>query len=200
MKKPLIIIFCVCMTFTLTAQEQSKQKEVGLVLKNLDNFGLSFKKGTKNSLWRLNTLVSWGYNRYDDQDTIVYKSNQKGFTLKFGKEFRKTIVENLEFRFGADISFSYSRYKSDNNDKTISDFDYTFKRMNYKTGLNLVLGLNYVIKDKFVIGAELLPGVSYFYEVTKNKFNNNDEIKEDNSGINYGFSNSDVLISFSYRF
>ncbi len=201
MKKSLIIIFSVCLTFTLSAQEQSKQKEIGLVFRNFDSFGLSFKKGTTNSLWRFKTLVLTGENSFDNQeDTLIYKKSGIGFSVSLGKEFRKTIVENLEFRFGADIYFSYSRFKSDTNDKTINDNDDVSKHMIYRPGLNLVLGLNYVIKDKFVIGAEIQPGVSYAYNVSKEKLNNADETKADNSTFTYGFSNTAVLVSLSYRF
>ena len=49
MKKPLMLLICLTMTYSLMAQEQEpvqekvKQKEVGLVFRNLDNFGLTFK-------------------------------------------------------------------------------------------------------------------------------------------------------------
>ena len=108
MKKSLLILLCLSMSYYLIAQETVKQREIGLVFSNLDNFGLTFKIGTDKSLWRFNTLFITGNNMDNTSDSLVNKQNNMGFGVKIGKEYRKKIVANLELRFGADISFTYS--------------------------------------------------------------------------------------------
>ena len=120
MKKSLMILLCLSMSYILMAQETVKQKEIGLVFSNLDNFGLTFKSGTDKSLWRFNTLFISGNNLDNTADSLVNKQSNIGFGVKIGKEYRKDLVNNLELRFGADLSFSYNQSKSDYNDKTIN--------------------------------------------------------------------------------
>lgn len=203
MRKSLLILLCLSMSYYIMAQETVKQKEIGLVFSNLDNFGLTFKTGTDKSLWRFNTLFISGNNMDNTSDSIENKQSNIGFGVKIGKEYRKKIVDNLELRFGGDLSFSYNQSKYDYNDKTIYDYDRKNERTTYQPGINLVFGLNYKFNDKFVLGAELLPSFSYITgtSVEKNYSNsNNEELKSDISGFSYGLSNTSVLLSLSYRF
>ncbi len=203
MRKLLLILLCLSMSYFLMAQETVKQKEIGLVFSNLDNFGLTLKTGTDKSLWRFNTLFISGTNMDNTADSLVNKQSNIGFGLKVGKEYRKNIVDNLELRFGADLSFRYTQSKTDYNDKTVDDHDRLNERTTYQPGINLVFGFNYVINENIVLGAELLPSFSYVTgtSLEKNYYNNNgEEIKSYISGWNYGLSNTSVLLSLAYRF
>jgi len=191
------------MPLFLMAQESMKQKEIGLVFNNLDNFGLTYRTGSDKSLWRFNTLFISGNNMDETADSSVNKQNNMGFGFKFGKEYRKDIVKNLELRFGIDLSFTYSQSKYDYNDKTVDDDDRLDEQTTYRPGINLVFGLNYVINDRIVIGAELLPNFSYTFGTSIEKYsyiNNGNEVKSDISGFSYGLSNTSALISLAYRF
>lgn len=199
MKKTLMILICLSMSYILLAQETVKQKEIGLVFMNLDNFGLTFKTGTDKSLWRFNTLFISGNNMENTTDSFVHKHSNMGFGVGIGKEYRKNIVENLELRFGADLSFTYSQSKSDNDHKTIDINDSLSERITYIPGVNLVFGLNYKLSGNIVIGVELLPNFRYTTG-TSTHINNDVEVKSDISGFNYGLSNTSVLLSLSYRF
>jgi len=203
MRKSLLILLCLSMSYYLMAQETVKQKEIGLVFSNLDNFGLSFKTGTNKSLWRFNTLFITGNNTDNTADSLVNKQSNMGFGVKIGKEYRKDLVDNLEFRFGADISFTYSQSKSEYDDKTVNDYDRLNKQTTYRPGVNLVFGFNYKLGDNFVIGAELLPNFSYTAGTSTEKYyntNNGDDVKSDISGFSYGLSNTSVLLSLAYKF
>lgn len=198
-----MILVCLSMPYFVMAQEEVKQKELGLVFSNLDNFGLTFRTGTNKSLWRFNTLFINGSNNDNTADSLVNKQSNMGFGVKIGKEYRKNIAEHLELRFGADLSFSYSQSKSDYDDKTINSNDRLSEQIIYKPGVNLVFGLNYKLSSNFVTGAELLPNFSYTTGTLTEKYyyiNNGDEVKSDISGFNYGLSNTSVLLSLSYRF
>lgn len=203
MRKSLLILFCLSVSYFLMAQETVKQKEIGLVFSNLDNFGLSFKTGTNKSLWRFNTLFITGNNVGYTADSLVDKQSNTGFSVKIGKEYRKNIIDNLEMRFGADLSFRYYQNKSDYDDKTVDDYDRSNERTTYQPGINLVFGFNYLLGDNLLIGAEILPSFSYTTGKSVEKryyINDGEEIKRDISGFNYGLSNTSVLLSLAYRF
>jgi len=89
MKKNVLILLTIIMSYTLMAQQ--KQKEVGLVFNNLNNFGLSYKTGTNKALWRFNTMFISGYNinSSSDRDSIsdVNNENLFGFGISMGREF-----------------------------------------------------------------------------------------------------------------
>jgi len=190
------------MSNLIMAQEAVKQKEIGLVFNNLYNFGLTFKTGTDKSLWRFNTILI-SVNKMDEKaDSLVSKDGNMGFGVKIGKEYRKNIVDNLELRFGADLSFTYSQNKYEYDDKTL-DYYRLNEQTTYQPGINLVFGFNYLFGENILIGAELLPGFTYITGESVEKRNNgNDrgEIKSDISGFKYGLSNTSVLVSLAYRF
>ncbi len=208
MKKISLLLLSVSLSYFVIAQESThqqepiKQKEVGLAFSNLDNFGFTYKFGTDKSLWRLNTLFLRGNHMEMPTDSILNVQNELGFGVKFGKEYRKEIVENLEFRYGADLSFNYSASKSEIDDRTLMNMNRLHERKTYSPGINLVLGLNYVVKDKLVIGAEILPNFSYstttqIQKTTSSNYNN--EVRRNITGFNYGFSSSSLLLSIAYR-
>ena len=182
------------------AQENSKQREVGVVFSSFDNFGLTYKTGTEKSLWRFTSLLISGRNTKEVGDSLENNQNNIGFGIKFGKEYRKVIVKNLELRYGADLSFSYNHSTSKNVDISLYNIDLVNEQTIYQPGINLVIGLNYVIKDRFVIGAELLPYFSYITgKYKRSNFRNDEIIESDISGFLYGLSNTSALLSLSYR-
>ena len=90
-------------------QETQKQKEVGIVFRNLDNFGLTFKSGTNKSLWRFSTLLVQGSNFEETTDSVENKQSSRGFGVGFGREYRESISDKIELRFGAELlpNFGY---------------------------------------------------------------------------------------------
>jgi hypothetical protein len=189
------------MSYFSMAQETIKQKEIGLVFSSLENFGLTFRTGTDKSLWRFNTLFISGGTYDQVADSSSNKNSNAGFGIQLGREYRKVIVENLELRLGVDISFSYSKVKSEYEDKTVNDYDRLNEQTRYMPGINLVFGLNYVLNEKMVIGAEILPNFSYTTgtSVEKNLYTYY-EVKSDLSGFSYGLFNHSALLSLVYRF
>ncbi|MGD9995239.1 MAG: hypothetical protein AB7S69_18205 [Salinivirgaceae bacterium] len=204
MKKTILMLACFFAVYSIMAQEAVKQKEIGLVFSNPDNFGIAYKTGTDKSLWRFNTLFISGQNRVSEPtDSSTFKASTIGFGLKLGKEFRKPIADKLEFSYGMDVSFRYSQSKTDRDDNSIGDRDALSKTIVYEPGINLILGLNYLISKNFAIGAELLP---YFYYdkvkllSTTSSNNEIDETESEREGISYGLSNTSALLSIVYRF
>lgn len=203
MRKSLLILLSLFMSYTLMAQEPVKQKEIGLVFSNVNNFGLTYKTGTEKSLWRFNALFINGNNIETTADSLVDKRSNMRFGVRIGKEFRKKLTDKLALRYGVDVSFSYGQSKQEYDYKTANDIDWKSERTTYEPGINLVFGLNYEFSDHFVIGVELLPGFSYTTgtSIDKNYYSSGDEdLESDISGFKYGLSNTSAIISLSYRF
>jgi hypothetical protein len=201
MKKITLLILTLSISLYTLAQENPKQKEVGLVMSSFNSFGLTYRFGNIKSLWRLNTLLIYGNEFNEEADSLETTTNNSGLGFAIGKEFRNSITDNLEIRYGFDVSFDYSTYKRTRDDKTTGNIDYETKNRTYSPGVNLVFGLNYIINEQFVIGAELLPGVSYSTG-TRESYN---WVTEENditniSQINYGISNTSARLTFLYRF
>lgn len=201
MKKALLLGLCFAMSYSLMAQETVKQKEIGIVFKNLDNFELTYKTGTNTALWRFNTLFISGRTFPLDSEDLTNRHSSFGLGLRLGKEFRKNIDENLEFRYGADISFLYSRSKEEYLNDAETAIERTHKINSYRPSLNLVIGLNYVVNQKIVIGAELLPAIGYSFNKNVSEYadgTSNTDLS--NHGISYGLSNSSAALTIAYRF
>ena len=197
------MLFCLSLTLLLMAQEPEKQKEIGLVFSNFDNFGITYKTGTAKSLWRFRTMSISGGKMNQTQDSTLNKQNDFDFGFALGKEYRKEIAKKLELRYGADLSFSYSNHKYDSNDLSVRDNDGISSQTFFRPGFNLVFGLNYILNDNFVIGAEVLPSFNYTTSIAKGEYyndNNFREVKNETLGFSYGLSSNSVLLSLAYRF
>lgn len=197
------ILVVMALVSSLFAQEKTKQREVGLAFTNFDNFGITYKVGNEKALWRYNVLFLSGNLQKENLENSNPTYSRLGFGLKIGKEFRKPIIENLEFRYGLDISFDYHQSKQESEYPESGNLNSSIKSINYEPGINLVVGVNYVIKEHLVIGAEIMPYFSYLFGTSEQKsYNTGSEetITTDFSNISYGFSNSSAMLSLAYRF
>ena len=203
MKKTVIFLLYLSFPNFLFAQQSIKQKEIGLAFSNFDNFGLTYKSGTEKSLFRLHTLFLSGINTKETKENLVENQKDNGFGIKLGQESHKKIVDNLEFRYGFDVSFAYSLSKTETDPNSDEYYSSTSKTVLYKPGFNFVLGVNYVINRNFVVGVELLPEIIYSTGSTTTSYTRNyekNETKTEMSGFSYGFSNNSALITLTYRF
>lgn len=203
MKKQCILFIALLLSFTAISQEKTKQKEVGIIFQNLDNFGLTYKTGSESFMWRFNTMVLTGAvltpNTFNDDTKL--RESVFGFNVSLGAEKRKLIGDNFEFRTGLELFTGYSHTKTIQEIGNVKPLSRIANR-NY--GLNFVLGANY-LKNNFVFGVELLPFISYS---TRNRIENsnlNNEYVEDtktklSSGYSYGISNSSARLTVAYRF
>ncbi len=202
MKKIILILSCICSSFFLMAQEKTTNKEIGIAFSNLDEFGITFRIGSEKSLWRFNTILvsEVEYNYSLDE----YKSTDGDFNcgLKIGREYRKSVTENLELRYGTDISFRFSNSNYEYDSETDDSNDYNRETKYYIPGVNIVLGFNYILKNNFILGAEILPSINYYKRIDKYDYPNNnvENIKNKTSYFKYNLSNSSAVLSLVYRF
>jgi hypothetical protein len=201
MKKILLISISLAISLSILAQEKSKQQEVGLIFNDLNSFGLTFKTGTNRSMWRFNTLLIAGDNINYESDSYNNRRSNTALYFKFGKEFHYVLVDNLEFRVGADVLFNLQKNKDVFTNNLIDNYSTIRESVIYESGINLIFGLNYVINNKLIIGAEILPYISYTTgNNTAKNGNSSNENVQDISEYSYGLSNQSAMLSIAYRF
>jgi hypothetical protein len=201
MKKIALLVLTISLSFYSTAQDNPKQKEVGLVFSNFDNFGITYRFGNNKSLWRINALLINGNNSTRTTDSLSITNEGAGIGVQFGKEFRKKISNSIELRYGLDLAFNYRKSSRIVEDGSIFNSDSDIISTTYTPSIKLVIGLNYVFNDNFLIGAELLPYFSYTSGKTKKYDFNNDRYDiTEITGFGYGFSNDFARITALFRF
>jgi hypothetical protein len=194
----LLIIF-VCSTLSAQEKTSSRLHQVGITFSNLNSFGAIYKTGNDKTLFRL-SLLSLGYvnsNTFGrDQDSVEYKTSQLAAGIRFG--FEKHIPVNKEFCFlaGAEFGFEYRRVNmpgySGNDNKRI---DWTIT-----PGIYLLLGAEYVLKNHWVFGAEITPGVWFDYGKSTTTTNGDISTEITNQVFNAGFKSNSAALSVAYRF
>lgn len=201
MKKLILLIIISTIVLSVNAQEKIKQQELGLVFQNLDNFGVMYKFGHQKSMWRLKAIYgsATSYTQKSENDEHSRKTHQ--FGIGFGKQYPVSIDDKLDFIYGMDVTGSYGKNSTEQFNSE-SELMISREDKRYTAGLNLVLGFNYVLKDKLVFGVELLPGVIYSSNTTTDKNENNpsQDSEWEDSGFNIGISSSSALLSVAYRF
>lgn len=199
MKKVVLIVALVSVPFMMKAQDKVRVNEVGLSFSGLNNFGLTYRVGNEKSLWRFNVLDIGAGKHTEKEDSLEMYSNEVGMAIQIGREYRKALKHNLEFRYGMDLSFGYSYNVTDYNDLSVANEDMHRTRQQYSPGINLVLGLNYCITENIVLGAEITP----YFNWTMYKYSSDPESEYDSntyySSTNYGMSNTSVQLSLIYR-
>lgn len=204
MKKQFLFFTLLFLSFTAISQEIAKQREVGLIFNNLDNFGITYRTGTNAALWRFNTMVLTGSvikpNTFDPD--IERNESVFGYSFSLGREKRNFVSENFEFRYGLEL---FTNYMHNRTVQIIGNNKPLEKTLSRSFGLSFVLGVNYVLNDNFAFGAELLPSVSYSKSKRIENTNLNNEFIENtetllSEGYSYGFSNTSARLSIIYRF
>lgn len=220
MKKLLSTAFVAFLPLIAMAQTQElpkvtsgKLKEIGLATNGLfnDSYGLVYRTGTQKALWRFNSIFASGVeNNRNANISNPFLEKQSYHSLGFGvgREYRKPIAKNFELRYGVDINFSYhtknnlstSNYNIDN----ISNDKFTSKGRGYRTGLNFVVGTNYLLGEQIAVGIELNPSIGIGRGKETLKFTNSNgdvrQVKQNISSFYYGISGSSVLFSIVYKF
>lgn len=181
------------------AQEKKKRQEVGINFTSLNNFGITYKTGTAKNLWRFNILaLNFNNNKGEiiNQQQFIGEHYSVGAGISVGKEFRKIITKNLEFRYGFDVAFNYGWYKNINKD---NNNYFENERTTYSPSLVGVIGANYIFSENLAFGVELLP--NFNYTTGNNRIvNGNVENKGDISAFGFNLNSNIARLSLSYRF
>lgn len=194
----IILMFLVCIN--INSQESVKQKEIGILFKNLDEFGLRFKFGANNARWRISTMFLNSGNGTQTNPNYELENKNFGVNFRFGGEVGVPVNENYEFSFGFEGLFGYAKneYKSS---KT-TDPNYFRDEINdiKNIGVNIIFGFSYLVNDKIIIGAELLPNYTRTFKTQSEKNIDGTVTKTEYESNNFSVKNSAIELSISYRF
>lgn len=197
MKKIYLLIICAFIATSSIAQESEPVKELGLTFRDLDEFGFTYRCGNENALWRFNTiLLNGGKSDTESDISNDTESNNFGFNLSVGREYRESITESLQFRYGLDLFYGYNRTKGE---ILVDDEKHTDEHKTNSFGCKLVLGVNYPLSENLVLGAEVLPNLTYS-KTKMDRDNPSGNSESETKGYSYGLSNKSVRLSLVYRF
>lgn len=190
-QKLLIIVF-VSSSIFLYGQKSPKIHEIGLGISSNLNFAMTYKTGTPDKLFRLTTL----YLNGSVQQQGNQLSNNHGGGIKLGAEFRKIIVNNLWFTYGFDIGFRYQ-----NSTSTDSGAGQLFRNAHeLSPSVNALLGITYVLKERWLFSLELCPYFRYAHTFQENSAGGNPYSSETRNRFAYGMDLGSVQFLVSYRF
>jgi hypothetical protein len=198
MKKVCLMALSLIATLQLSAQEKPRTQEAGIVFSNLNNFGLTYRIGSEQALWRFNALMVNGRNFNLYGDSTDYFNSQFATSLSVGREYRRPITEKLSFRYGVDLSASFRTQRQERDDKTVNNNDLTNSQSIISPGINAVLGFNYSISEELLLGVEMLPYVAYDILIAESSGNTAQNTSR--GEFSYGLSNTSVQLSLVYQF
>jgi hypothetical protein len=173
------------------AQKKPTIHEVGISISSDFNLGLVYKTGKENSVFRLQGIFLNG--SHESQPSInntKLNNNRYGFGISLGAEFRQNVAKNLFliYGFGADVSYSGQNVISNG---LLGEYQHIFSPK-----INLVVGVNYVLKERWVFSVEVLP---YFrYDVITESTGANLGVVS--SRMSYGMNMASVRLVIAHRF
>ena len=188
-------IFLVLGISVFSQDTPSNFNEAGLVFSNLNSFGIRYKYGNDNIMFRITSLVLNGtntttsYNNYSNNgingaDISASPSSSVGAGLNLGLEKIKWINNKSNFYYGFDWINSYTTSYSKSVTPNVSTLNYTDENNEYvylttlynntsnsntwtlSSGIGFIFGLSYKLSDLFTLQAELEPSISYKYTET----------------------------------
>jgi hypothetical protein len=173
------------------AQKKPTIHEVLISISSDFNLGLVYKTGKENSVFRLQGIFLNG--SYESQPSInntKLNNNRYGFGISLGAEFRQNVAKNLFliYGFGADVSYSGQNVISNG---LLGEYQHIFSPK-----INLVVGVNYVLKERWFFSVEVLP---YFrYDVITESTGANLGVVS--SRMSYGMNMASVRLVIAHRF
>lgn len=208
MRKTLLVAMTLMAPLFLKAQEKEKQHEAGVTFSSLNSFGLTYRSGHVGALWRFNTLLATGNNSSTEQnDSTTIDRAGIGIKLSVGREWRKTISNKVQVRYGADLQAGFSNYTQETDHGSNVPFHTERIDKAKEIGFNLVLGVNYWFTDQLFVGAEILPAFIYSdREYTSDNVSYSGPDPEKNTftsheeGFSYGLSSNTALLSVGVKF
>ncbi len=203
MKKLLILIaLSGCLTSQVIAQETPSLRyhEFGIIFSNLNNFGLRYKYGGEKTMLRVSllsmNLFSSNSSSQRNSDSSKLKQTGYGAGFRIGFDSKVPLFSTFSLLLGAEagLSYQYIHYTQTLNGTTSNENTETA----LYPGISFIFGLNYILKDHLVFGAEINPTVSYVKDITKYK--EPTEYTVTNNHFNFNLATAGAGLYIAYRF
>ena len=202
MKKLLItFVLLACVIVPARAQEKPAQKfhEFGIIFSNLDNFGLKYKYGGQKTMLRVSLLsLNLGSNKQwgRDIDSNSIKQRNYGIGFRIGLDHKIPLFSTFSLLIGGELGMNYNNgyYYSESKGASVSER----KSWSISPVISFIFGLNYILKDHLVLGAEINPTVSYSYGITKLIQPIEAQVTASNFGFSLATSGAGLYIAYSF--
>ena len=158
MKKLLVtLILTFLFAGNIFSQDSSKSNEIGVYFTSTYRYGIRYKHGNENLMFRI-TALRFSSDSYDSEYNTgeQYESDEIGFGLNLGMEIPISITEKFNFFYGPELSGEYSY----DEEKYVDN--YTYRKV-YEFGLGFIMGFAYKINTELLISVELVPSLYYRY-------------------------------------
>ncbi|MDW3191385.1 MAG: hypothetical protein R8G66_03445 [Cytophagales bacterium] len=199
MKKTTLLLLLMGLLMQAYAQEKTKRHEIGLSLSDFNSFGVVYRFGTEKSLWRIATLETFIRRRETSTVNSVTKNKDTSYGLRIGKEFRTKVDEKYQFRWGFDVSYFFLKDMQDFDVLNSTDLDRLRRSTTHVIGVNAVLGMNFPISKRLLLGVEILPTFSYDFGNRYEEFVNPTFVNDiDHEDFQFRLSNDGAIIVFTY--
>lgn len=189
-QKCLLVSICLLLGLNSFAQKESKKgpkiHEIGFSITSGLDFGFIYKTGTEKSVLRLQALFLNGSNQIQSGGS----NNNYGVGFSLGREYRTNIVDNLFFIYGFGGGLSYSGQSA-----ASSGFVGASAHI-FSPKINLILGFNYVLKERWIFSIETLPYLQS--DIGLQSIGGNLDIN--NVVISYGLNMASVRLVIAHRF
>jgi hypothetical protein len=168
-KKLLLALICFFTINHLIAQDEAPVKrkglknELGLNVTNLitdllgnnnrsdpGNYLISYKRLKGQTAFRLGLSINFSVNNQEFQGSNNTLTNQN-FQIRLGNEWRQDITNRFQYYFGID---GIAGFKSESSSATVNGGTIIQKDNNVFVGLGPVLGFQFALYDRLLIGTE----------------------------------------------
>lgn len=202
MKKTLFtLLIILCSTSLSFAQDKVKVREIGLTTSNLDNFGLTFRKGNEKSVFRFNLLnTSISKDNLPDLQDDELTSSTFGLGLRLGNEWRSPVSEKFELRTGFDLGYLYDQTKVERTDELTQNVNEEVTLRTTEASINFVFGFNFMVSQNFILGGELLPAYTLRNSELTSRQGTVESTEPLEDAISFDLNSSSLNLSFVYRF
>ncbi|MEN6453911.1 MAG: hypothetical protein ABFD10_06605 [Prolixibacteraceae bacterium] len=186
MKKLSILLVIVAgLTNPVFSQDVIKIRELGIFTSDFNDFGVRFKTGTDDLMYRFSIAsLNLSNAEYDFGSGNIKDEDEFGISLAGGVEIPVSMNDRFDLFYGGEISFQHSN--SDIvNENSIAQLKFT------GIGAGVVLGFSYYLSPKVKLSAEVVPGLNF---VT---------VKEDDkevSGWKFQMDSQTAGMTLSFRF
>lgn len=176
--KRLLLLTLFLLSLPAILPAQTRYHELGLRSGGFDNFSFLYKRSTdQRKFFRVRLIALNSRLSLTDTNTSDYVS--AGVAL--GRERRRDVAENFYFVHGPEVSaFGNKSRVTDRED------------WNANIRLGYLLGFNYSVSDRFIVGIETIPGLQY-------QFGEN-YLDQRESSLGLDFSTNAVAVTALFRF
>lgn len=177
-----LFILVFCFAGFVHAQDGEKIRSIGVFFSSLDNFGLRYKFGNHNRLFRITALHLF-MNDTEYPSGSFSKITSAGAGLNFGVEIPISLTDQFDFFYGGQIgvNYGYRRFVA----STIT------REQNLGANGGLIAGFNFHTKSSIVFSIEIVPSFSYFRHKSES-------FKSDSFAIDINNSWAGITIAYTF--